>query len=107
MIEGIVLDINTLRKDYRDSIIQLLNSAIHRKNVDDSTLAGSCYICLRGWEIKEEVTTLRCECISWAHTVKFEIGFRSKYYMIVGPLFALVVLWLVHFRCCYSRCYNI
>jgi hypothetical protein len=30
-------------------------------------LAESCYICIRGWEIEEEVTTLRCECPSWAH----------------------------------------
>jgi hypothetical protein len=31
-------------------------------------LAESCYICLlRGWEIGEEVTTISCECASWAH----------------------------------------
>jgi hypothetical protein len=34
---------------------------------DDDTLAESCYICLQGWEIGEEVTTLRCKCLSWAH----------------------------------------
>jgi hypothetical protein len=65
-MEGIVLDISILRRDYCDSIIQLPNNTIYRKNIDDSTLAGSCYICLQGWEIKE-VTTLRCECTSWAH----------------------------------------
>jgi ankyrin repeat protein len=60
------LDVSVLRRDYRDSITQLPNSVIHQKNINDSTLAGSYYICLRGWEIKE-VITLRCECTSWAH----------------------------------------
>ena len=68
-MEGIVFDVSALRRDYRDSITQLSNSAVHRKNVDDDMLAESCYICLRGWEIGEEVTTLRCECPYWAHEV--------------------------------------
>jgi hypothetical protein len=58
---------SALRRDHRDSITQLSNTAVHRKNVDDDMLAESCYICMRGWEIGEEVTTLRCECPSWAH----------------------------------------
>jgi ankyrin repeat protein len=66
-MEGIVFDASALRRDYRDSIAQLPNTAVHRKNVDDDMLAESCYICLRGWEIGEEMTTLRCECLSWAH----------------------------------------
>ncbi|PMD58870.1 uncharacterized protein K444DRAFT_417414 [Hyaloscypha bicolor E] len=24
-------------------------------------------VCLRGWKIGEEVSTIRCECASWAH----------------------------------------
>ncbi|KAH8663697.1 hypothetical protein BGZ60DRAFT_432824 [Tricladium varicosporioides] len=66
-MEGIVFDVSALRRDYRDSITQLSNTAVHRKNVDDDIVAESCYICLRGWEIGEEVTTLRCECSSYAH----------------------------------------
>jgi hypothetical protein len=63
-----ILDVSALRRDYRDSITQLSNTAVHRKNVDNDMLAESCYICLlRGWEIGEEVTTIRCECASWAH----------------------------------------
>jgi hypothetical protein len=58
-MEGIVFDASALRRDYRDSITQLSNTAVHRKNVDDDTIAESCYICLRGWESGEEVTTLR------------------------------------------------
>ncbi|KAF8848332.1 hypothetical protein BDZ45DRAFT_810846 [Acephala macrosclerotiorum] len=40
---------------------------VHRKNVDNDMLTESCYICLRRWEIGEEVTTIRCKCVSWAH----------------------------------------
>ena len=66
-MEGIVFDVSALRRDYRDSITQLSNTAVHRKNVDDVMLAESCYICLRGWKIGEEVTTLRCEYPPRAH----------------------------------------
>ena len=63
-----ILDVSVLRRDYRDSITQLSNTAVHRKNVDNDILAESCYICLlRGWEIGEEVTIISCECASWAH----------------------------------------
>ena len=58
---------SALRRDHRDSITPLSNTAVHRKNVDDDMLAESWYIYMRGWEIGEEVTTLRCECPSWAH----------------------------------------
>jgi hypothetical protein len=61
------LDVSALRRDYRNNITQLPNSAIHRKNVDDGTLAESCYIYLQGWEIEEEMTMFRCEYISWAY----------------------------------------
>jgi hypothetical protein len=47
-MEGIVLDVSALRKAYRDSITQLSNSAVHRKNVDHGMFAGECYICMRG-----------------------------------------------------------
>jgi hypothetical protein len=66
-MEGIVLDVSALRRHYRDRITQLSNTAVHRKNVDDGVLAEPCYICLGDLEIGEEVTTLRCECPSWAH----------------------------------------
>ena len=66
-MEGIILDVSALRRDYRDIITQLSNTDVHRKNVDNGMLAESCYICLRGWEIGEEVSTIRCECASWAH----------------------------------------
>jgi len=49
-------DISALRRDYRDSITKLSNTAVHRKNVDNDMLA-----CLRGWGIGEDVATLRCE----------------------------------------------
>jgi hypothetical protein len=63
-----ILDVSVLRRDYRDSITQLSNTAVHRKNVDNDILAESCYICLlRGWEIREEVTIISYECVSWAH----------------------------------------
>jgi hypothetical protein len=69
IVEANVLDVSALRKAnreaYRDSITQLSNSAVHRKNVDDSMLAGECYICVRGWQVGKEVATLRCECPSW------------------------------------------
>jgi hypothetical protein len=38
-MEGIVFDASALRRDYRDSITQLSNTAVHRKNVDDDMLA--------------------------------------------------------------------
>jgi hypothetical protein len=47
-MERIALDVNALRRDYRDTITQLSNTAVHGKNVDDDMLAESCYICLRG-----------------------------------------------------------
>jgi hypothetical protein len=56
-MEGIILDVSALRRDYRDSITQLSNTAVHRKNVDNDMLAESCYFCLRGLEIGEGVTT--------------------------------------------------
>ncbi|KFY84752.1 hypothetical protein V500_09015 [Pseudogymnoascus sp. VKM F-4518 (FW-2643)] len=62
-----VLDVSTLRKAYRDRITRSSNSAVYRKNVDDGMLAGDCYICMRCWQIGEEVATLRCECLSWTH----------------------------------------
>jgi hypothetical protein len=34
-MEGIVFDVSALRRDYRDSISQLSNTAVHRKNVDN------------------------------------------------------------------------
>jgi hypothetical protein len=68
-MEGIVFNVSALRKVHRDGITCLSDSAVHRKNIDDDMLAESCYICLRGWEIGEEVMTLRCECPSWAHEV--------------------------------------
>jgi hypothetical protein len=40
-------------------------------------LAESCYICMRGWEIGEEVTTLRCECPSWARGLFGQVRFRD------------------------------
>jgi hypothetical protein len=42
-MEGIVLDISALYRNYSDSITQLSNTAIHRKNVDNDMLAESCY----------------------------------------------------------------
>lgn len=57
---------SALRRDHRDSITPLSNTAVHRKNVDDDILAESCYIRLKGWEIGEVATTLRCKCLSWA-----------------------------------------
>ena len=63
-MEGIVLAVSALRRDYRDSITQYSSTAVHRKNVDNDKLAKSCYICLRGWEIGGEATTLHCECLA-------------------------------------------
>ena len=42
-------------------------TVVHRRNVDCSTAAESCCICLEGWEIGEEMVTLRCECTHWTH----------------------------------------
>jgi hypothetical protein len=58
-MEGVVLAVSALRRDYRDCITPLSSTAVHRKNVDNDMLADSCYIRLRGWEIGEEVTTIR------------------------------------------------
>jgi hypothetical protein len=66
-MEANVLDVSALRKAYRDIVTKLSNSAVYRKNVDGGMLTGDCYICMRGWQIGEEVATLRCECRSWAH----------------------------------------
>ena len=66
-MEGIVLDVSALRKAYRNSITQLSNSAVRRKNLDDGMLVEECYICMRGWRIREEMATLRCECPYWTH----------------------------------------
>jgi ankyrin repeat protein len=37
-MEGIALDVNALRRDYRDTITQLSNTAVHGKNVDDELI---------------------------------------------------------------------
>jgi hypothetical protein len=63
-MEGIAFNASALRGDYCDSVTQLSNTAVHYKNVDDDMLAKSCYICLQGWEIRVEVTTLRYKCLS-------------------------------------------
>jgi hypothetical protein len=53
-----ILDVSALSNAYRDSITLLSNSAVHRKNVDDSMVGKECYICMRSWQIGEEVVTL-------------------------------------------------
>jgi hypothetical protein len=35
-MEGIVFDVSALHRDYSDSISQLSNTAVHRKNVDNN-----------------------------------------------------------------------
>jgi hypothetical protein len=52
-MEGIVLAVSALRRDYHDCITPLSSTVVHRKNVDNDMLADSCYIRLRGWEIVE------------------------------------------------------
>ena len=47
-MEGIVLAVSALRRDYRDYITPSSSTAVHRKNVDNDMLADSYYIRLRG-----------------------------------------------------------
>lgn len=62
-----IVDPGALRRVYRDGTLTLSDTVAHRRNVDGSTAAESCCICLEGWEIGEEVVTLRCECTHWTH----------------------------------------
>lgn len=56
-----------LRRAYRDMTLTLSDTVVYRKNVYANTAAESCYICLKGLEIEEEVVILRCACPYWTH----------------------------------------
>ncbi|KAI4221327.1 MAG: hypothetical protein L6R40_008641 [Gallowayella cf. fulva] len=66
-VEGLIIDPGALRQLYRDRITTLSNNVLYRKSADGSARTESCYICLDGWEIGDEVVRLRCECPHWTH----------------------------------------
>jgi len=68
-VEGLIIHADALRRVHRDSANTLSNTVVHRRNVDGNTAAESYYICLEGWEIGEEMVTLRCECPYWTHEI--------------------------------------
>jgi hypothetical protein len=66
-IEGTLLDAGALRSTYRNGITELPDSSVHRKIIDDSTIAEPCPICLQNGDIGVEMVMLRCECPHWGH----------------------------------------
>ncbi len=66
-VEGLILDPGALRQVHRERITTLSNNVLYRKRADDNTVTESCYICLDGWDIGDEVVRLRCECLHWTH----------------------------------------
>ena len=66
-MEALVIDPGSLRRIHRDSATAPSDNVVCRKNADDSTPAESCYICLEGWEIGDEMVRLRCECLYWIY----------------------------------------
>ena len=66
-IEGTFFDAGALRSTYRDAVTKLPDSSVHRKIVDDPTIAEPCPICLQVGDIGMEMVMLRCECAHWGH----------------------------------------
>lgn len=65
-MEVISFDASELRHAYRERVTTLPNHAVHRKLVDRDIVLESCIVCLDGWDLGDDVVTLRCECPSWA-----------------------------------------
>jgi len=62
-----IIDPSALRRAYRNRTLTLSDTVAHRRNINGSTAIELCYICLEGWEIGEEVVTLRCEYTHWTY----------------------------------------